>query len=66
MRMSPLAALMPVTFGNFSLDFRIKQFLRGTKAPEEHRLWRWLGSFVPEELAGLLDEVWVLSHGELA
>ena len=51
----PLIAKLPVTYGNFSLDFRIKQFLRGTKVPESQRLWRWLGSFVPEELAGLLE-----------
>lgn len=51
----PLAGLLPVSYGNFSLDFRIKQFLRGVKAPERNRLWRWLGSFVPEELPGLLE-----------
>jgi asparagine synthase (glutamine-hydrolysing) len=51
----PLAGMMPVSYGNFSLDFRIKQFLRGAKAPEKNRLWRWLGSFVPDELAGLLE-----------
>ena len=51
----PLAAKMPVTYGNFSLDFRIKQFLRGTKVSESQRLWRWLGSFVPEELTGLIE-----------
>ena len=51
----PLAQKMPVTYGNFSLDFRIKQFLRGTKVPESQRLWRWLGSFVPEELTNLIE-----------
>ena len=51
----PLAMKMPVTYGNFSLDFRIKQFLRGTKVPESQRLWRWLGSFVPEELTNLIE-----------
>ena len=51
----PLATKMPVTYGNFSLDFRIKQFLRGAKVPESQRLWRWLGSFVPEELSNLIE-----------
>jgi asparagine synthase (glutamine-hydrolysing) len=51
----PLARMLPVTYGNFSLDFRIKQFLRGAKVPESQRLWRWLGSFVPEELTELLQ-----------
>ena len=51
----PLIGLLPVTYGNFSLDFRLRQFLRGTKVSEKQRLWRWLGSFVPEELTNLLE-----------
>jgi asparagine synthase (glutamine-hydrolysing) len=51
----PLARMMPVSYGNFSIDFRIRQFLRGAKCPESHRLWRWLGSFVPEEMGELLE-----------
>ncbi|MGD0093551.1 MAG: asparagine synthase C-terminal domain-containing protein [Planctomycetota bacterium] len=50
-----MVGLLPVSYGNFSFDFRVKQFLRGVKSPRAHRLWRWLGSFVPEELAGLLE-----------
>jgi len=50
-----IAKLMPVSYGNFSLDFRVRQFLRGAKVSDKQRLWRWLGSFVPEELAGLLE-----------
>jgi asparagine synthase (glutamine-hydrolysing) len=41
-------------FGYFSFDFKANQFLRGAKAPADERLWRWIGSFVPEELLGLL------------
>jgi asparagine synthase (glutamine-hydrolysing) len=51
----PLAAMLPVSYGNFSFDFRVKQFLRGTKVSEAHRLWSWLGSFVPSELPGLVN-----------
>ena len=51
----PLTRLMPVSYGNFSLDFRARQFLRGAKVPEGQRLWRWLGSFNPEELANLIE-----------
>ena len=50
-----LTRILPVSYGNFSFDFRVRQFLRGVKSSEKQRLWRWLGSFVPEELDGLLD-----------
>ena len=50
----PLARRLPAAYGNFSFDFKVKQFLRGAKVAENERLWRWLGAFVPEELAGLL------------
>jgi asparagine synthase (glutamine-hydrolysing) len=53
--MKPLTHLLPVSYGNFSFDFRVRQFLRGLKSTESQRLWRWLGSFVPEELDGLLE-----------
>ena len=51
----PLTRLLPVSYGNFSFDFRVRQMLRGLKSTEQQRLWRWLGSFVPEELNGLLE-----------
>ena len=50
----PLVNRLPGSTGDFNLDFVLKQFLRGAKVPEDERLWRWLGAFVPEELAGLL------------
>jgi asparagine synthase (glutamine-hydrolysing) len=52
--LQPLAGLLPVSLRDFSLDFKVKQFLRGVKAREEERLWRWLGAFVSEELHDLL------------
>jgi asparagine synthase (glutamine-hydrolysing) len=50
----PLAERLPASTGNFAFDFIVKQFFRGAKVPEDERLWRWLGAFVPEELAALL------------
>jgi asparagine synthase (glutamine-hydrolysing) len=38
-----------------SFDFRLKQFLRGLDAPAALRHQVWIGSFVPDELAGLLQ-----------
>ena len=52
---TPLARRLPARCGYFSLDFRIKRFLRGAKAPERERLWRWLGACAPEELSWLLS-----------
>jgi asparagine synthase (glutamine-hydrolysing) len=39
---------------NMSLDFRLKQFLRGASAPPSLRHQAWIGSFLPSELARLL------------
>ena len=50
-----LTRILPVSYGNFSFDFRVRQFLRGVKSTEKQSLWRWLGAFVPEELDGLLE-----------
>jgi asparagine synthase (glutamine-hydrolysing) len=48
------AELLPVSHANISLDFKIKQFLRGfeLEAPHVHTLW--LGSFTPHEKNRLL------------
>ena len=51
----PLARRIPVVYGNFTWDFKIKQFLRGVKRPEHERLWNWLGAFLPESALGLLQ-----------
>jgi asparagine synthase (glutamine-hydrolysing) len=50
----PLADRLPARHRYFSLEFKLKRFLRGVKVPEHERLWRWLGAFEPESLATLL------------
>ena len=44
----------PASSRNMSLDFRVKQFLRGVDAPPTLRHQSWIASFLPEELAALL------------
>lgn len=48
------AARLPVSHRNFSLDFKIKQFLRGAAEAPPIAHQRWLGSFSGPELADLL------------
>ncbi|MHC4082979.1 MAG: asparagine synthase (glutamine-hydrolyzing), partial [Planctomycetota bacterium] len=50
----PLAERLPARHRYFSLEFKLKRFLRGVKVPEHERLWRWLGAFEPESLVNLL------------
>jgi len=45
---------LPVDHGNFSFDFKLKQFLRGAAEPLPLAHQRWLGSFSGPELARLL------------
>jgi asparagine synthase (glutamine-hydrolysing) len=45
---------LPVDHRNFSLDFRLKQFLRGAAEPPPLAHQRWLGSFSGAEIARLL------------
>ncbi len=47
---------LPVDHGNFSLDFQLKQFLRGASEPVPLAHQRWLGSFSGLEIARLLVE----------
>jgi asparagine synthase (glutamine-hydrolysing) len=47
-------SLVPRSEARMSLEFRLKRFLRGAKAPEAVRLQAWLGSFTPEEVPSLL------------
>ena len=51
----PLADRLPVSTANFSLDFKLKRFLRGAALPADVRHATWLGSFTPAEQAALLD-----------
>jgi asparagine synthase (glutamine-hydrolysing) len=54
-----LAERLPVSYGNFSLDFKIKKFLSGLGLPAELRHAAWLGSFEADELQSLLaPEAW--------
>jgi asparagine synthase (glutamine-hydrolysing) len=50
----PLADRLPVSTANFSIDFKLKRFLRGAVAPTAVRHATWLGSFTPAEQAELL------------
>ncbi|MFO0953058.1 MAG: asparagine synthase (glutamine-hydrolyzing) [Isosphaeraceae bacterium] len=45
---------LPVRHSNFSLDFKLKQFLRGAGAPLALAHQRWLGSFSGAEVGRLL------------
>ena len=51
----PLAELLPVSRENFSLDFKVKRFLRGANLKPGVRDQVWLGSFTPAEQRLLLD-----------
>jgi len=47
---------MPVSFSNLSFDFRVRRFLSGRGVPLLARHHRWLGSFLDEEKASLLQD----------
>jgi asparagine synthase (glutamine-hydrolysing) len=49
-----LADALPTDTRNFSLDFKVRQFLRGAGLPPPLAHQRWLGSFSGPELAELL------------
>ncbi|MEW5830625.1 MAG: asparagine synthase (glutamine-hydrolyzing) [Chloroflexota bacterium] len=49
---------LAVSFDNISLDFRLRRFLGGRGVPLITRHHRWLGSFVDEEKASLL-QAWI-------
>jgi asparagine synthase (glutamine-hydrolysing) len=55
----PLADRLPVSTANFSLDFKVKRFLRGAAEPADRRHAMWLGAFTPAEQAALLGHVGV-------
>jgi asparagine synthase (glutamine-hydrolysing) len=46
---------LPASSRNMSLDFRLKQFLRGVDAPPSLRHASWIAAFLPEEMATLLQ-----------
>jgi asparagine synthase (glutamine-hydrolysing) len=49
----PLADRLPVSTENFSVDFKVKRFLRGATLPAHARHATWLGSFTPDEQRAL-------------
>ncbi len=54
-----VAARLPVSYDNFSLDFKIKKFVSGLGHPPELRHAIWLGSFATQELPSLFArETW--------
>ena len=50
----PIADRLPVSTDNYSLDFKIKRFLRAATAPTASRHATWLGSFSQSEQVPLL------------
>ncbi len=49
-----LSARLPSSSRNMSLDFRVKQFLRGLQVAPSLRHQAWIGSFTPPEVSALL------------
>jgi asparagine synthase (glutamine-hydrolysing) len=65
--LEPVARRLPASDRNISLDFRVKQFLKGATVPDSTRHMIWMGSFAPQEQrellafdvpAGTFDEVY--------
>ncbi len=52
----PLAERLPVSDEDFSVEFRLKRFLRGMSEPQATRHQAWLGSFTPAAQAALLRD----------
>ena len=55
--LTPLADRLPVSTANFSVDFKVKRFLRGAGLPDDARHAAWLGSFSESEQVALLGTV---------
>jgi asparagine synthase (glutamine-hydrolysing) len=52
----PLAERLPVSFENFSFDFKVKRFLRGAVLRPAIRDQVWVGSFTPAEQRCLFND----------
>ncbi len=52
--LSSAVHLLPSSSRNMSLDFRLKQFLRGVDAQPSLRHQSWIGALLPAEIAALL------------
>lgn len=53
--LEPAIQSLPVSTRYFSLDFKLKQFVKGTAYPLPQRHIIWTGSFSPPELTALLS-----------
>lgn len=63
--LSHAADWLPVSNTNFSIDFKVKRFLRGARAPMAVRDQLWLGSFSPDESRRLVRRSGVDPFSEL-
>jgi asparagine synthase (glutamine-hydrolysing) len=60
------ARALPVKLGYFSLDFKLKQFAKGTGLDGPRRHQAWLGSFAPKDaVAALAPDVARAASGDL-
>lgn len=59
------AGVLPTRYTDFSLDFKLKSFLRGLPFRGALRNQVWLGSFHDRELRDLLAPAWQISAEEL-
>ncbi len=50
----PAVRRLPVSDENLSLDFKVKQFIKGASVGDESRHLVWMGSFSPDEQRSLL------------
>src|SRR5256712_14203438 len=58
---------LPASPRNMSLDFRLKQFLRGVDAPPSLRHASWIASFLPSAIARILHpELRALASADVA
>lgn len=53
-----LTSNLPTRHSYFSLDFKLKSFVRGLQFPREVRNQVWIGSFHDQELKNLLSPSW--------
>jgi len=58
----PLVHALPVSKGNFSLDFMAKRFHAGAGRTPLERHMRWMGSFTPEDLSALFVDDYLDPH----
>lgn len=60
-----IASLLPTSYNNFSLDFKLKSFVRGLPYAGLLRNQVWLSSFHNQEISSLLTPAWQTSSENL-